>query len=212
MKSAVIYTRVSTDRQDTDRQILELQNWAKANNYNVVQVFEDIISGKTVAAKRKGAQALFAYIGKHNVSIVLTSEISRLGRSVMDVQKNIDMIINTYRTNLYIHQQGMMAYDRDGNKNTVFKLITDILANVAQMERQQLSQRIKSGLAAARKKGRIGGRPKGVTATPSEILRKYPKVVREIETGLSLRKVAKLCDCSIGTVQKVKKALLANSK
>jgi DNA invertase Pin-like site-specific DNA recombinase len=209
MKNAVIYTRVSTEKQDTARQILDLEKWAKNNDYKIVATFQDVISGSTKASKRKGAKALFDYIKKNKVDIVLASEISRIGRSAIDVQKNIDTIVNKLKTNLFIHQQGMQAYDKDGRKNMTFKLITDVLANVAQMEREQMSDRIKSGLAAARKKGRVLGRPLGVKQTDATILKKYSHVVKELKTGLSLRKTAKLCDVSVNTVRKVQAALLA---
>ena len=212
MKKAVIYSRVSTDRQSTDRQIQDLQGWAVRNNYNVINTFEDVISGKTSAQKRKGANALFKYIKSNKIDIVLTTEISRIGRSAFDAQKNIDTIVNKLGINLYIHQQNMLAYDSDGKKNMTFKLITDVLANVAQMEREQLSQRIKSGLAAARKQGRIGGRKKGAKKSNAAIIKEYSKVVSYVKKGnMSLREISKLTSKSVNTIRKVKAALVQMS-
>ena len=207
MKTAIIYGRVSTDRQDHHRQVNDLTKWAEANGYNVAKVFTDVQSGKTKAKDRKAAKQMFDYIKANKTDIVLVSEIARIGRSAIDVQKNIDTIVNECGIDLYIHQQGMRAKNKDGNVNATFKLITDVLANVAQMEREQISERVKSGLREARRKGKTLGRPQGSTENKRTILAKYPKVRKELQGGLSLRKVAKLCDVSVNTVRKVQAAM-----
>jgi len=74
------------------------------------------------------------------------------------------------------------------------------------MEREQLSERIISGLTEAKRQVRVGGRPTGTTKTDSEILSEYKGVVRALDKGLSLREVAKVCDVSVNTVRKVKSA------
>ena len=209
MTKAIIYGRVSTTKQDYTRQINELSEYATRNDIEVLEVFTDVQSGKTKARQRKAAKEMFSYIRTNKVDIVLVSEISRIGRSAIDVQKNIDTIVNEIGIDLYIHQQGMRARDRQGNVNSAFKLVTDVLANVAQMEREQISERVKSGLQEAKRKGKILGRPTGSAQTDQEVVKKYPKVVRELRTGLSLRKIAAIANVSVNTVRKVKSALEA---
>ncbi len=206
---AIIYGRVSTDKQDYSRQVNELKAYAKNNGYEVVNTFADIQSGKTKAKDRKAAKEMFSYIENNKVDIVLVSEISRIGRSAIDVQKNIDTIVNVLGIDLYIHQQSMKARNKDGKVNAAFKLVTDVLANVAQMEREQISERVKSGLEEARRKGKTLGRPTGATQSNKVLLSKYKNVVDNLGHGLSLRKTAKLCDVSVNTVRKVKEALAA---
>ena len=94
----------------------------------------------------------------------------------------------------------------DGRTNFMFKPILLTLVGFAEMERELLRERIKSGLDTARRKGKKLGRPAGATETADDILAKYPAVVRNIRSGLSVRKIAKICDVSAGTVQKVKEA------
>ena len=134
MKKAIIYGRVSTMKQDYTRQINELTKYAAKNDIEVVKVFTDVQTGKSKANRRKGAKEMFAYLETEKINIVLVSEISRLGRSAIDVQKNIDKIVFESGINLYVHQQGMTARNRNGKVNSTFKLISDVLANVAQME------------------------------------------------------------------------------
>ena len=207
MKKAIIYGRVSTDKQDYSRQVNELRQYAERNGYEIVREFADIQTGKANASARRGSKEMLDYMQVAKVDIVLTSEISRLGRSAIDTQATIHKIVYELNTDLYIHQQGMKAYDKAGKINAGFKLVTDVLANVAQMEREQISERVKSGLEEAKRKGKTLGRRKGSTESSSDLLKKHRKVVRELESGLSLRKTAKLCGVSVNTVRKVKAAV-----
>jgi len=207
MKKGIIYGRVSTDKQDYARQVNELAEYAKRNEIEIIETFTDIQSGKVKAKDRKASKGMFNFIESNVVDIVLVSEISRLGRSAIDVQKNIDNIVFNLGKNLYIHQQGMTARTRTGKVNSTFKLITDVLANVAQMEREQISDRVKSGLAEAKRKGKILGRPTGTTKEAKDILTEYKKVVKKLNEGISIREIGKICNVSPATVQKVKKAI-----
>jgi len=209
MKKGIIYSRVSTDRQETDRQQNELLTYAKNNGIEVMQIFEDTTSGKTAAKNRTAAKAMFNFIEAEKVDIVLVSEISRLGRSAMDVQKNIDHIVYQLDKELFIYQQNMSSHTKAGKVNSTFKLITDVLANVAQMETEILRERIKSGLKEAKRKGKTLGRKVGSVKSSETLLKEYKTVVKHLNQGFSMRKVAKLNDCSPSTVSKVKGAMMA---
>lgn len=207
MQKGIIYGRVSTNKQDYDRQVNELSQYAERNHIEIVKVFTEQISGVVKTKSRRSGQAMLDYIAQNPVNVVLVSDISRMGRSAMDVQTIIHQLVEDFGLNLYIHQQGMNARDKDGNLNTAFKLVTDVIANVAQMERERIVFNINSGLAEARRKGKTLGRPKGTVQSVSDTITRYPKVVRELKAGLSLRKTAKLCDVSVNTVRKVKQAM-----
>lgn len=207
MKKGVIYSRVSTNSQDVERQEKELTEYALRNDIKIVQSFTDVHTGKSRVKDRTCARLMFGYLDQHKIDLVLISEISRLGRSTIDVQNNIHEIVYERGLNLYVHQQGMNARDRRGRVNATFKLVTDVLANVAQMEREMISERVKSGLENARRKGKTLGRPVGSAQNKAALLEKYPKVRRELKAGLSLRKVAALAGVSVNTVRKVQAAM-----
>ena len=209
MKTGIIYSRVSTDRQETDRQQNELLTYAKNNGIEVVQIFEDTTSGKTAAKNRTAAKQMFAYIEAERVDIVLVSEISRLGRSAIDVQKNIDTIVFQLNKELYIFQQSLSSHTKAGKVNSTFKLITDVLCNVAQMETEILSERIKSGLKEAKRKGKTLGRKVGSVKSSATLLKEYKQVVKQLNQGQSIRNTAKICGVSKATVSKVKAAIKA---
>jgi len=226
MKKAVIYSRVSTFKQDYKRQLIDLQDYAKKNDYEVAATFTDTISGKTKPKERDGFKKMLETIEKEKVSIVLFAEVSRIARNAIDAQTVIDILVNEYRVNVYIQQQGFAAFDEKGKSNPFFKILTDLLANLAQMEREQISERTKSKLNQKRKeyqehnrlkglkKGDNGfkqlGRPNGTTKTKDKVLTEYRNVVRQLERGTSIRNTAKICEVSAATVQKVKKAMPAN--
>ena len=97
----------------------------------------------------------------------------------------------------------------NGKPNQVFKLIVSVLGNVAEMERENLRERQLEGTAIAKAKGVYKGRERGSGMDEKEYLDKYKLVVKEIKSNpnLSIRKLAKITQVSVGTVQSVKKII-----
>lgn len=90
MNTAVIYARVSStnDRQDTSRQVSDLQHYAKANALHVANTYEEHISGAKRNDERPILQECLDYCINNDIDILLVSELSRLGRNVDEVWKN----------------------------------------------------------------------------------------------------------------------------
>lgn len=209
MVKAVIFARVSTDdgRQDNDRQLFDLRDLCAANGWEVAHEITERISGAKSNDERAGLQKLLkvARIGK--VQKIVVTEVSRLGRSVSDGVQLIEELTKA-GVSIYIQNIGMETLLHDSRPNYMFKPILLTLMGFAEMERELLRDRIKSGLAKARRKGKRLGRPKGSSQSDNELLTKYPAVVKELRDGhLSVRKIAKLHDVSPTTVQKVKAAM-----
>lgn len=83
-----------------------------------------------------------------------------------------------------------------------------LLAEMARAERETLSERIKSGLAEARRKGRKLGRPQGTKVSDKELLSKHADIVRRLKEGHSVRNTAKITGKGGSTVQRVKAAMI----
>jgi DNA invertase Pin-like site-specific DNA recombinase len=223
MKKAIIYGRVSTSKQDNERQIQDLSRYAAANDFEVVKVYTDSVSGASKAAHRKAMGSLFTYIENEKVDIVLVHEISRLGRSAIDVQNTINKLVFEMKINVFIYNNKMAAFNEDGTQNVYFKFFTDITANFSEMEKNSIGQRTKSALVNVKRKydasnERKGlkkgdkdykqlGRPTGSTLEDAALLKKYKKVEKELDNGTSVRNTAKICEVSPFTVSKVKKAM-----
>lgn len=205
---AVIYARVSStnDRQNTDRQVSDLTDYAARNNYEVVKVFEEHISGATKNTERPVLMECLEYATTNAIDIILCSELSRLGRNCDEVLKNVLQCKDTH-TNLYFQKENLSLFNADGGENPYVNIMIAVLGTAAQLERDNIKFRLNSGRAKYIAEGGRLGRPVGTKKTPEQLSQEYPKVVRELKKGTSIRRTAKLCDVSAFTVQKVKKAL-----
>lgn len=207
---AVIYARTSKKNQDTGRQIADLTAVAKAERYKVVKVIEEKISGSAKNEKRKGISELIDYTTTNKVDVVLTAEVSRLGRSPFETNRIVEALTNN-SIPIYFHSYRIMTLVKDTNgnykRNPLAMVLFGILNEFAFMEREVLLERIHSGLAEAKRKGKILGRKIGSTTPNEKLLLQYSKVVKDIHCGYSLRKIMKIHDVSKGTIIKLKRIL-----
>ena len=205
---AVIYARVSStnDRQSTDRQVTDLTKYASKNNYEVVEVFEEHVSGAKKNSERPILNECLEYAASNDVDIILCSELSRLGRNCDEVLKNV-LYCKDIHLNLYFQKENLLLFNIDGSENPYSNIMIAVLGTAALMERDSIKFRLNSGRAKYIAEGGILGRPVGTKKTAEQLLREYPKVVKELKKGTSLRKAATLCDVSLSTVQRVKKAM-----
>lgn len=205
---AVIYARVSstTDRQNTDRQVIDLTDYAARNGYEVVEVYEEHVSGAAKNAERPILMECLDYAATNAIDIILCSELSRLGRNCDEVLKNV-LHCKDIHLNLYFQKENLSLFNIDGNENPYTNIMIAVLGTAAQLERENIKFRLNSGRAKYIAEGGRLGRPIGTKKTPEQLSQEYPKVVRELKKGTSVRRTAKLCDVSAFTVQKVKKAL-----
>ncbi len=96
-----------------------------------------------------------------------------------------------------------MSIDENGKESFATNIIISIFSELAAEEVRQLSDRVKSGLVAARARGKVIGRPAGKDSS-QRILRKHSKIVNYLRAGMSLPETAKLTGASYNTCKKVK--------
>ena len=206
--TAVIYARVSSigDRQNTDRQVMDLRAYAEANQLNILMVYEEHISGAKKNAERPVLCECLDYCVENKVDIILCSELSRLGRSVYEVLDNVKFC-RDHHINIFFQKEGLHIFNPDGSENPYTAIMIAVLGTAAQLEREAIKYRLNSGRAAyIAKHGHEGlGRPKGSVKSKETLETEYKNVVRELRRGTSVRRTAKLCDVSSFTVQKVKR-------
>lgn len=208
MKNAIIYARVSStnDRQSTDRQVSDLKSYASKNEYEVIKVYEEHISGAKKNTDRPILMECIDYAVKNAIDVVLCSELSRLGRNCDEVLKNV-LYCKDARLNLYFQKENIYIFNSDGTENPYVNIMIAVLGTAAQLERENIKFRLNSGREKYIAEGGVLGRHKGSQKSPAQFLSEYPKVVKELQKGTSIRRTAKLCDVSTFTVQKVKKFL-----
>lgn len=201
-----VLVRVSTLRQETDRQVSELLAYAKAKRYEVIEVCREQISGNAEEEDRHGLQRAEELVRAGEVDKVLVHEVSRLARRNSVAHRFVE-VLEECGVSLYWHQQGIETLMPNGKRNPAAAIMFALLAEMARAERETLSERIKSGLREARKKGRKLGRPKGSGFSQRELLRKHADICRRLREGHSIRNAAKITGRGASTVQRVKAAL-----
>lgn len=208
---AIIFARTSKKTQNVERQISDLSEVAKKEKYDVVKIIEEKISGSTKNEKRKGICELLTYIENHPVDYVLTTEVSRLGRSPFETNKIVEALTQK-NIPIYFHSYHIVTLIKDENgqyrRNPLAMILYHILSEFAFVEKEILVQRILSGVEQARRDGKVLGRKVGSVENKNDIMKKYSKLIPDIKAGISLNKCMKIHDVSKNTVIKLKKMLV----
>lgn len=198
-----ILVRVSTAKQETERQVFELSRYAESKGYEIVEICREQISGMAEESDRHGLQRAEELARAGAVKKILVHEVSRLARRNSVAHAFVETL-EDLGVSLYWHQQSIETLLANGKRNPAASLMFAILADVARSERETLSERIKSGLAEARRKGRKLGRPEGSKINQRDFLSKHKDVARKIREGHSVRNTAKITGKGASTVQRVK--------
>ena len=200
MKTAVIYARVSSanDRQDTTRQIEDLKRFANSQNIEVISIFEEHISGAKKNEERQVLTDCLQFCIKNNVDYLLLSELSRLGRSTLQVLKSLDML-HEFKVSVYIQNLGLYTLQSNGDVNPIASIMVTVLA-----ERSNITYRLNSGRANYIAKGGKLGRKQGSIKTDDKKKEEYKDTIALLKKGYSIRNIAKLQGIGISTVQRIK--------
>lgn len=202
-----ILVRVSTSKQETDRQISELTSYANSNGYEVIKVVDEKISGRADDNDRHRLREVEELAQRGKIKKVLVHEISRLARKNSVVHRFVE-ILEECGVSLYWHSQNIETLLSNGKRNPAAGIMLALLAEIARSEVETLRERINSGLAAARRRGMTLGRPAGSKLDPDIFLNRHKDVVRLLKSGQSVRNAAKICGKGASTVQRVKKAVI----
>ena len=134
MKKAVIYARVSStierNRQNTERQVLDLKAYAEYSNLEVVEVFEEYISGGKRNDERPILQDAIDYCITNKVDILLVNELSRVGRSTFEVLETVKTLID-HKINLYMQKEQLTLLDDNGKPSMFAPIMLATLATCA---------------------------------------------------------------------------------
>ena len=202
---AAIYARVSSlnERQSTDRQVIDLRNYAERNNIEVVKVYEEHISGVKRNEERPILCECLDFCIGNDVDMLLISELSRLGRNVDEVLANVKRCKDN-SLNIYFQKENLSIFQPDGTKNPFLTIFISVLGTCAEMERDNIKYRLNSGRAKYIAEGGKLGRKVGSTKSTEKKQEEYKQVLKELKKGTSIRRTAKLCDVSVSTVQRLK--------
>jgi DNA invertase Pin-like site-specific DNA recombinase len=151
MKRVAIYLRVSTARRDTDNQRRELEAMAERSGWEVVRIYEDVISGAKGRDKRPGLDSMMKAVNAKRFDMVAAWSVDRLGRSLTDLL-GILQGLHDKKVDLFLHQQGLDTSTSAG------RAMFQMLGVFAEFERGIIRERVNAGLARARQNGTKLGR------------------------------------------------------
>lgn len=210
-KTAVIYARVSSnnDRQDTSRQIKDLENYAKSQNIEIVNIYEEHISGAKKIEERQILGECLEYCKRKSVNFLLLSELSRLGRSTLQVLRSLEMLHES-KVSVYIQNLGLYTLQSNGEVNPIASIMVTVLAEMANIERSNIQYRLNSGRANYISNGGKLGRKTGSTKTEEKKKEEYKETIILLKKGYSVRNIAKLQGIGISTVQRIKNQFLSD--
>lgn len=189
---SAIYCRVSTADQSCERQERDLTAFADRANYEVAAIFKETGSGKKLdRAERRKVMALAQ---SRLIDTILVTELSRWGRSTMD-------LLNTLREleswKVSVIAMNGMAFDLSSPHG---RMLATLLSGIAEFERDLISERVKSGLAAAKARGKKLGRQTGERPKSDRLA---PKVMASVAEGRSYRWIARDLGISKNTVGEI---------
>lgn len=200
-----ILARVSTSKQNDDRQVHELREHAERSGWEVVEVIREQVSG--ASRSRPDIDRVLELAVAGTIKKVLVHEVSRLGRRPGLVHPTVEKLTDA-GVSLYWHSQQIETLLPDGKRNQAAGMILALMAEMAMAERETLIERTNSGLAEARRKGVILGRPVGSTVTKDDLIAKHPDIAKLLRAGkTSIRQVSAITGKAKGTVMAVKKAM-----
>ena len=185
-KKVAIYARVSTDRQTTDSQLHELRDFVRRAKWKVYREYIDNgYSGKNT--QRPAYAEMLADARQRRFDLLVVWKLDRLSRSLKDLITTLDEL-----GHLGID---FVSYDNQLDTSSPSgKLVFNIISAVAEFERDIVRERVRSGLANARLKGKKLGRP--------QILKSDQKKIIELKNhGLSNRAIGRQLSISESTVR-----------
>ena len=205
---AVIYTRVSstTERQNNERQISDLGRYCSGLGYEVEQLYSDKISGATTNENRLILNECIEYCISEGIDIIVISELSRLGRNVLELQEIIKRLVDN-KINLYSQKEQFTLLDTNKELSVFAPIMIATLGTCAQIERENIKFRLNSGRERYIKNGGKLGRKEGSVKSIDKIKVEHKDIIKYLKAGHSIRDIAKLTGKNASTVQRVKKAL-----
>ncbi len=198
-KRVALYCRVSTADQNCDRQERDLTPFAERGGFEVIQIYKEVASGaKNDRAKRRQVMAVAQ---ARKIDAILVTELSRWGRSLQDLINSLNEL-NSYGVSI-IAEKGFQ-FDLNTPQG---KMLAGVLGALSEFERDLIAERVKSGMSAAKARGKHVGRKHGISKSVP-----VKKIESSLNSGSTVREIAEDLKISPTTVMRVKKEISRKSE
>lgn len=207
MDKVVILARVSTDKQEYQRQVNELTDYCQRAGWSIEATFSNKVSGAKRMEERSEIMELVEFVKSNDIDKVVCLEISRLGRNTLEALKVIQYL-NEHEVSLYVKNYNLETLNPDGKVNPVASLICTILLEIASMERLTIKERMSSGrdqyIAKCRRENIKMGRPATYRKSEDAYKQQYSREIGLLRKGISLRNITSITGTSVNTLRKLK--------
>ncbi len=181
-----LYARVSThDQQTLPLQLSDMREHAEHRGWTVVMTVEDVGSG---VRERPMREDLIRAARRRELDLILVWRLDRWGRSLVDLVTTLQEL-TTLRVGFVSLGEALDLTTPSG------RALAGMLAVFAEFERDILRDRVKAGIAQARKEGRPHGRPQTIARHVAEVKTLYNQ-------GVSKREIAKKLGISRTSVRR----------
>ena len=177
------YIRVSTDKQTTENQRFEITNYTKVKQLPIGKWIEETISATKKLENRKLGTLLNVMV---KGDILIVSELSRLGRNLMQIMSILNYCMETEIHVFTIKEN----YELGNNINS--KVLAFALGLSAEIERNLISQRTKEALARKKAEGVILGRPKGSRSKTVKLTGKQDEIKELLDKKISKSAIGRI--------------------
>jgi DNA invertase Pin-like site-specific DNA recombinase len=191
-KRAAIYVRVSTDEQSVENQEAELRATAERMGHEIVAVYRDQgFSGAKGRNGRPGFNAMHRDAARRRFDMVMAWSVDRLGRSLQDLVAFLSEL-HALKIELYLHQQGLDTTTPAG------KAMFQMMGVIAEFERTLIQERVRAGMARAKREGKHVGRPPIASELEERI-----RAALAVPGRPGVRVIARQFGVNPGTVQRI---------
>lgn len=187
------YIRVSSNKQTLEHQRFEIENFAKREGIKIDTWIEETISSRKALDKRKLGELLN---NLQENDILITCEISRLGRSLLEVMKILETCLNKNCQVWTLKENYRLGNDIQS------KVLAFAFGLAAEIERQLISERTKSSLANIKANGKKLGRPFNAETKKLKLAKNQKQIQKLLAQGISKTKIAKIFNVERATLRR----------
>ena len=191
--TTVGYIRVSSNKQTLEHQRFEIENFARREGIKIDEWIEEKISSRKALDKRKLGELLN---NLQENDILITCEISRLGRSLLEVMKILETCLNKNCQVWTLKENYRLGNDIQS------KVLAFAFGLAAEIERQLISERTKSSLANIKANGKKLGRPFNAETKKLKLTKNQKQIQKLLAQGISKSKIAKIFGVERATLRK----------
>jgi DNA invertase Pin-like site-specific DNA recombinase len=193
-KRVALYARVSTDGQSVENQLEELREIARRHEWEVVAEFADRgISGTKGREGRPQFDKLLKAVSRREVNMVAAWSVDRLGRSLQHLVSFLGEL-RAKGVDLFLLRQGLDTSTPAG------RAMFQMLGVFAEFEAAMIRERVKAGIARAKRNGTKSGRPIGRPRIDRE---REKAIQKALASNMGILSVAKMVGCGTGTVMRI---------